>query len=144
MKWNMLPRLERGRARKGSAQAARGRYRPLVECLEGRTAPANLAPGFSETAVATGLNSATAMEIAPDGKLFVAEQAGTLEVWSGGSKLRGNFFQNTPLTVATESERGLLGIAFDPNHASNRFIYVYYTTTASDRHNRVSRFTANA
>ena len=40
-------------------------------------------------------------------------------------------------------ERGLLGIAFDPNFASNNFLYVYYTVSTSPRHNRVSRFTAN-
>ncbi|MBM4073189.1 MAG: hypothetical protein FJ271_30340 [Planctomycetes bacterium] len=138
--WNM-------RRRSATSKQAR-RARLSLERLEDRTVPANVAPdgrlGFSETAVATGLNSATAMEIAPDGKLFVAEQGGTLEVWSNGTKLRNNFFQSTPLTVATESERGLLGIAFDPSYASNRFIYVYYTTTDANRHNRVSRFTANA
>jgi glucose/arabinose dehydrogenase len=49
------------------------------------------------------------------------------------------------LTVSTDSngERGLLGIAFDPNFRINKFIYVYYTVPTSTRHNRVSRFTAN-
>ena len=37
----------------------------------------------------------------------------------------------------------LLGIAFDPNFASNRFLYLYYTVPTTPRHNRVSRFTAN-
>ncbi|MBD0325348.1 MAG: PQQ-dependent sugar dehydrogenase, partial [Pyrinomonadaceae bacterium] len=40
-------------------------------------------------------------------------------------------------------ERGLLGLAFDPNFSSNQFIYFYYTVTSTPRHNRVSRFTAN-
>ena len=40
-------------------------------------------------------------------------------------------------------ERGLLGIAFDPNFAGNNFIYLYYTVSTTPRHNRVSRFTAN-
>ena len=44
--------------------------------------------------------------------------------------------------------RGLLGIAFDPNFASNRFIYLYYTryytrSTPTPIKNRVSRFTAS-
>lgn len=100
--------------------------------------------GFTETVVASGLSSATAMQFSPDGKLFVAEQDGTMEVWSNSIRLQSNFFQNTPLATQTVSERGLLGVAFDPDYASNRFVYVYYTTTASDNHNRVSRFTANA
>jgi hypothetical protein len=47
------------------------------------------------------------------------------------------------LTVDSSGERGLLGVAFDPNFAGNNFIYVYYTVTSTPRHNRVSRFTAN-
>ena len=31
----------------------------------------------------------------------------------------------------------------DPNFASNRYVYVYYTTSTSPIHNRVSRFTAS-
>lgn len=125
-------------------QRQRNRYRPIAEVLEDRLAPATLPTGFTETVIASGLSSATAMEIAPDSKLFIAEQAGTMEVWQNGSQLRVNFFQNTPLTVRSDGERGLLGIAFDPNYAANRFVYVYYTTTLTDAHNRVSRFTANA
>src|SRR6185436_16597293 len=41
-------------------------------------------------------------------------------------------------------ERGLLGIAFDPNYTTNRFVYVYYTASSPAVHNRISRITANA
>ena len=47
------------------------------------------------------------------------------------------------LNVDQKGERGLLGIAFDPNFANNNFLYVYYTVPSTPRHNRVSRFTAN-
>ena len=50
----------------------------------------------------------------------------------------------TTLTVNSSGERGLLGVTFDPNYATNRFVYVYYTATTPTIHNRVSRFTANA
>ncbi len=40
-------------------------------------------------------------------------------------------------------ERGLLGVAFDPNFATNQFVYLYYTTSTAPIHNRISRFTAN-
>ena len=46
------------------------------------------------------------------------------------------------LTVDSSGERGLLGIAFDPNFATNHFLYVYYTVLTPTPHNRVSRFTA--
>jgi glucose/arabinose dehydrogenase len=46
------------------------------------------------------------------------------------------------LSVDTFSERGLIGVAVDPNFATNHFVYVYYTTTTPV--NRISRFTADA
>lgn len=119
-------------------------YRPFAEPLETRLAPATLPPGFSETVVVSGLSNATALALAPDGKIFVAEQAGTLEVWQNGTRLQENFFADTPLSVQVLGERGLIGIALDPQFAVNRFVYVHYTATTPTIHNRVSRFTANA
>jgi glucose/arabinose dehydrogenase len=102
---------------------------------------ATLPTGFAETRIATGLSSPTAMAFAPDGRLFVAQQGGALRV------IKNNALLATPfLTVGVNSsgERGLLGVAFDPNFASNGFVYVYYTTSTSPIHNRLSRFTASA
>src|SRR5688572_10779980 len=76
-----------------------------LEPLEDRLAPASLPAGFAESLVASGLSSATAIEIAPDGKLFVAEQGGTLEVWQNGAQVRANFFASTPLSVDSAGER---------------------------------------
>ncbi len=99
-----------------------------------------LPSGFAETSVASGLAMPTAMAFAPDGRLFVAEQGGELRVISGGTLLATPFVS---LTVDSNGERGLLGVAFDPNFASNHYVYVYYTATTPTIHNRVSRFTAN-
>ncbi|MGI9069062.1 MAG: PQQ-dependent sugar dehydrogenase [Pyrinomonadaceae bacterium] len=101
---------------------------------------ATLPAGFTETQVATGLSAPTAMEFAPDGRLFVCLQGGQLRVIKNGVLLSTPFLS---LTVDASGERGLLGIAFDPNFQINNFVYVYYTATTSPRHNRVSRFTAN-
>lgn len=105
---------------------------------------ASLPNGFTETEVASFPGSPTCMEFAPNGKLFVAQQNGVMPVWQNGSQLAANFFANSPLSTDTTSERGLLGIAFDPNFATNRRIYVYYTVSGGDHHNRVSRFTADS
>ena len=80
------------------------------------------------------------MAFAPDGRLFVCEQGGRLRVIKNGVLLATPF-----VTVSTDSsgERGLLGIAFDPDFANNQFVYAYYTATTPTLHNRVSRFTAN-
>src|ERR1043166_152157 len=102
---------------------------------------ASLPSGFGETQI-NGLTNPTAMALHPDGRIFVCEQAGTLRVIKNGVLLPTPF---TAITVNSPggSERGLLGIAFDPNYASNHFIYVYYTAPTPSIHNRVSRFTAD-
>lgn len=96
--------------------------------------------GFTDTTVVSGLSNPTAMAFTPDGRLFVAQQAGQLRVVKSGALLATPF-----LTVSVDSngERGLLGVTFDPNFVSNQFVYVYYTTTSGGTHNRLSRFTAN-
>src|SRR6185369_16489343 len=45
--------------------------------------------------------------------------------------------------VNSSGERGLLGVAFDPNFASNQLVYVYYTATTPTIHNRISTFVAS-
>ena len=100
---------------------------------------ATLPTGFVETQIASGLASPTAMDFAPDGRLFVCLQGGNLRVVKNGALLPTPFLT---LTVDSSGERGLLGVAFDPNFATNNFVYVYYTVPGSPAHNRISRFTA--
>jgi glucose/arabinose dehydrogenase len=100
---------------------------------------ASLLSGFVETQI-PGISSPTAMAIAPDGRIFVCQQTGALRVIKNGVLLANPFMT---LTVNSSGERGLLGVAFDPNFTTNNFIYVYYTATTPTIHNRVSRFTAN-
>ena len=107
-----------------------------VSAASAATVPA----GFTESPVASGLASPTAMQFAPDGRLFVCEQGGRLRVIKNGALLSTPF---VTLTVNAEGERGLLGVAFDPDFATNRYVYVYYTATTPTVHNRISRFTAN-
>ena len=107
----------------------------VVSATNGATLPA----GFTETQI-SGLSNPTAMEIAPDGRIFVCLQDGGLRVIKNGTLLPTPFLT---LNVDPTGERGLLGIAFDPNFATNNFLYLYYTVATSPRHNRISRFTAN-
>ena len=101
---------------------------------------ATLPTDFTETQLAGGLTNPTAMAFAPDGRLFVCQQGGQLRVVKNGVLLVTPFVS---LTVDSNGERGLLGVAFDPNFATNNFVYVYYTATTPQVHNRVSRFTAS-
>src|SRR5262245_33499913 len=93
---------------------------------------ATLPQGFSETLVANGLSSPTAMQFAPDGRLFVCEQGGRLRVIKNGALLPTPF---VTVTVSSAGERGLLGVEFDPSFATNHFVYVYYTATTPTTHN---------
>jgi glucose/arabinose dehydrogenase len=104
------------------------------------TQAATLPANFAETQFASGLTNPTAMAFAADGRLFVCQQGGQLRVVKNGSLLATPFVS---LTVDSNGERGLLGVAFDPNFATNNFVYVYYTSPTPVVHNRVSRFTAN-
>lgn len=101
---------------------------------------AALPAGFQSMLVTSGLQSPTAMAFAPDGRLFVAEQRGNLRVIQNGTLLPTPFLS---VNVNYSGERGLLGLAFDPNFASNNYIYIYYTTASSPIHNRIVRYTAN-
>ena len=112
----------------------------LVLALVPGTATPAVPTGFAETLFVTGLRDPTAMAFAPDGRLFVAEQDGKLRVIKNGAMLLTPF---VTVTVDKNGERGLLGVAFDPAFASNQYVYVYYTATSPNIHNRVSRFTAS-
>lgn len=105
-------------------------------------ASAALPSGFTETTVALfGQNAfPTDMAFTPDGRMLVTNKYGQLRVIKNGALLATPF-----LTVSTNgsNERGLLGVAVDPNFASNHFVYIYYTVNTAPIHNRVSRFTAN-
>lgn len=106
----------------------------------GSARAAVLPAGFSETQVAGGLAQPTTMAFAPDGRLFVCEQGGRVRVIKDGALLSTSF---VTLAVSSVGERGVLGIAFDPDFAQNQFVYIYYTATSPAVHNRISRFVAS-
>jgi glucose/arabinose dehydrogenase len=105
-------------------------------------AAASLPAGFVETTV-PGLAAPTAMALAPDGRVFIAQQGGAVRIVKAGVLLPAPFMT---LTVDSAGERGLIGIALDPAFDTNGYVYVHYTVPgagATAPHNRVSRFTAS-
>jgi glucose/arabinose dehydrogenase len=112
-----------------------------ISCLllfinaDAQTLPA----GFSQVLVANNISNPTVMAFAPDGRIFVAQQTGQLRIIKNGSLLAQPFVS---LSVNSNGERGLLGIAFDPNFNSNHYIYLYHTLL-SGANNRITRYTAN-
>jgi glucose/arabinose dehydrogenase len=115
----------------------------LVFSADSARGTATLPPNFACSQVVGGLASPTAMEFAPDGRLFVAEQRGTLRVLKAGGTLAT--FLDISGRVDSAGERGLLGVAFDPAFSNNHYVYLYYTqraTSTTPAHNQVIRLTA--
>lgn len=99
-----------------------------------------LPDGFHRSRVAGGLDRPTAMALAPGNRIFVTEKDGALRVIQNGTLLAKPFVK---LSVDSEGERGLLGVAIDPEFSSNHYLYAYYTTSTIPHHNRVVRFKAD-
>ena len=110
----------------------------ILLCVVSAARAATLPVGFSETTI-PGIVDPTAFGLAPDGRIFVCEQDGSLRVIKNGVLLAIPFFT---LPVESAGERGLLGVTFDPDFLTNHYLYVYYTTGSPAIHNRISRFTA--
>ena len=72
-------------------------------------------------------------------RLFIVEKSGTIKILDLNSgQVLATPFLTVPVDVA--SERGLLGLAFDPDYATNGAFYVYATSTAGSPHNEVWRY----
>ena len=79
-------------------------------------------------------------------RLFILEKTGSIIVITNLAAPTRAVFMS--LTVLTDSESGLLGIAFHPGYATNGYFYVFSTrnlstTQGNGRHQCVSRFQAN-
>jgi glucose/arabinose dehydrogenase len=113
-----------------------------------RASASTVPAGFEDQLVAK-VAGPTAIAFTPDGRILVTSHFGKLYVIQGGSLV------STPAIdlsakVCDDKERGLLGVAVDPQFASNHAIYLYYTykkfgscpyDTTGVPVNRVSRFT---
>ncbi|MEA2553801.1 MAG: hypothetical protein QOJ65_1977 [Fimbriimonadaceae bacterium] len=117
----------------------------LLFVAVGAVASAQLPAGFTDTAYVSGFTQPTAFAFGPNGKMFVTQKRGPISVVQGGS-IVSTF---TTIDCTYNSERGVLGIALDPDFDNFPYVYVYYTTNAASLNppatpkNRVSRFTAN-
>jgi glucose/arabinose dehydrogenase len=115
----------------------------LLNTLACVSAAQTLLPGFARMQVGGAISSPTVMAFAPDGRIFVAQQTGAMRIIKDGTLLTTPFLS---LSVTSTGERGLIGLAFDPDFATNQYVYVYYTVPAAGVNppfNRISRFTAN-
>lgn len=102
----------------------------------------------SHRIISTGITFPTVITHAPgdETRLFICEKGGKIRIYD----LVNNTLLTTPFldqdTVITgggslNDEQGLLGLAFDPDYATNGQFYIYYTNTGT---NILRRFTVSA
>lgn len=100
----------------------------------------SLPSGFEDEPFVNGVQNPTAIAWLPDGDLLIAEQSGDLlRAGANGQNLTD---LDLPIAVCAQGERGLLGVAVDPEFGNEPGdIFVYYTASEADEcSNRVSRF----
>src|SRR5206468_2348469 len=83
----------------------------------------------------------TTIANAGDSRLFLTLQTGRIVVFGGG-QIQAAPFLDVASAISCCGERGLLGLAFHPQFASNRFFFVDYTNTAGNT--VIARYQASA
>jgi glucose/arabinose dehydrogenase len=86
---------------------------------------------FSQTiglqTFATGFSSPVAIVNAGDSRLFVVQRGGLIRVLNPNGTINTTPFLSLSSIITAGGERGLLGLAFHPNYATNGRFYVNYT-----------------
>jgi glucose/arabinose dehydrogenase len=106
-----------------------------------------LPPDVKIETVVPSANQLVAMDFTPDGRLLYTERnTGRVRVVVNGTLLITPVFQ-FPVIAGASDERGLLGIAVDPNFTANHYVWVYFTKQSTTGQcsipieNRIVRFT---
>ena len=103
---------------------------------------------FEKVALDENTSAPFALDVAPDGRVFFTELVrGQIRIYDPKTR---NVKTGITLDVYSGGEDGLMGIALDPNFATNGWVYVYYAPDSANNSDpanffsRVSRFTVDA
>ncbi len=96
---------------------------------------------ISLQSIATGFASPVEITNAGDSRLFVVQKGGLIRILNADGTVNATPFLNLSAFVSTNSERGLLGLAFHPNYATNGYFFVNYTNLAGNT--IIARYTVN-
>lgn len=100
-------------------------------------------PALTLELFASGLSAPVDIAHAGDERIFIVEKAGRIRIVSPDGSVRNTPFLDIDARVnSSASERGLLGLAFHPDYASNGYFFVNYTNNSGDT--RISRFSRDA
>ncbi|MBL8815541.1 MAG: PQQ-dependent sugar dehydrogenase [Planctomyces sp.] len=79
---------------------------------------------FEVNVLATGLVQPMELAVAPDGKVFFIEIAGKLKMYDPATRQVALVGE---MTITTEQENGLIGLALDPDFARTQWIFLQYS-----------------
>jgi glucose/arabinose dehydrogenase len=108
--------------------------------------PQSAASTITANRVASGLNQPVFAGAPPGdpGRLFIVEKTGLMKVLNlNTGQVLATPFLNLSSQILSDGERGLLGLAFDPDYASNGLFYVYLINTSGNTEIRRYHVSAN-
>jgi glucose/arabinose dehydrogenase len=113
------------------------------------TPPPAVTPQLDRSVFLSGLQSPWDLAFTPDGAVLFTEKCRGLSVRDANGTTRRLFGTSGAAVVASDlicpGQSGMAGVAVDPEFATNRFVYVYMSSSlSSPATNRVVRLTLNA
>ena len=94
------------------------------------------------TEFATGFTSPVEIANAGDSRMFVVQQNGIIKILQPNGTTNAVNFLNLSSKITFEGERGLLGLAFHPQYATNGYFFVYYNNAAGNI--ELARYSVNS
>lgn len=85
---------------------------------------------FTDTSVISGLNIPTSVAFAPDGRVFVGEKRGVIEVFDGLDDPTPTMFADLRTQTYNIGDRGLMSLALDPDFPERPYVYIAYVYDA--------------
>jgi glucose/arabinose dehydrogenase len=106
-------------------------HEPASAASAAPTGAAGVPPaGFSDTVAIAGLNQPTTVAFAGDGRVFVGEKSGLIKVFDSLADTSPTVFADLRTQVHNFWDRGLLGLALDPQFPTRPYVYALYTYDA--------------
>ena len=101
---------------------------------------------FTKVVLAEKLNEPVELAVLPDERVLFVERHGAVNLYVPASK-RYTKIATIPVSTkyadSSEAEDGLLGLAADPNFATNHWVYMYYSPAGPEPRNVLARYTLN-
>ncbi|HVQ87048.1 MAG TPA: PQQ-dependent sugar dehydrogenase, partial [Actinomycetes bacterium] len=95
------------------------------------TPASGLPAGFTDDLLFSVANP-TAVAFTPNGRMLITTDAGRLRVVDNGTLLNQPAL-DLSAKICSDDERGMMGVAVDPNFSSNKFIYIFWTFNKFDQ-----------